>query len=183
MTEEFCEVIITADSTDWLAGFTRILLENRLAACGQNIATIRSIYRRKGVVEDDSEVRVAVHSRMSLAPVIVARTKLEHPYDVPFAVALPARGRGRVKVQCCAGQQLRAGHVSDWWRGPDDPAAGGALSFMLWVPRSLASARGRSWRIKIGEAWTSTCRSSPSWMTDAALRCTRIVASARARRT
>jgi periplasmic divalent cation tolerance protein len=91
MTEEFCEVIITADSADWLAEFTRMLVEDRLAACGQNIATIRSIYRWKGVVEDESEARVALHTRMSLVPVIVARTKLEHPYDVPCVIALPIK--------------------------------------------------------------------------------------------
>jgi periplasmic divalent cation tolerance protein len=82
MTEEFCEVIIAADSADWLAEFIRMLVEDWLAACGQNIATIRSICRWKGVVEDESEARVALHSQMSLVPVIVARTKLEHPYDV-----------------------------------------------------------------------------------------------------
>ena len=45
MTEQICEVIITADSEDWLVSFTRSLVEERLVACGQHVAPIRSIYR------------------------------------------------------------------------------------------------------------------------------------------
>ena len=72
MTEsEFCEVIITADNADWLAEFTRQLVTDRLAACGQNIAAVRWIYRWEGTVQDETEARVALHTRMSLVPAIV----------------------------------------------------------------------------------------------------------------
>lgn len=89
MSEEYCEVIITADSADWLANFTRSLVEDRLAACGQNITAIRSIYRWQGKIEDEGEARVALHTRASLVPAIVERTKAEHSYDVPCVIALP----------------------------------------------------------------------------------------------
>ena len=89
MSEEYCEVIITANSAEWLAGFTRTLVNARLAACGQNIAAIRSIYRWQGKIEDEGEARVALHTRASLVPAIVERTKADHPYDVPCVIALP----------------------------------------------------------------------------------------------
>jgi periplasmic divalent cation tolerance protein len=89
MTAEFCEVVITADSAEWLADFTRALVEDRLAACGHNIAAIRSIYRWEGTVQDDDEARVALHTRASLVAEIVARTNADHPYDVPCVIALP----------------------------------------------------------------------------------------------
>lgn len=89
MSTEICEVVVTASSADWLAEFTRRLVDDRLAACGQNIASIRSIYRWDGAVQDDPEARVALHTRASLVPHIVKRANDEHPYDVPCVIAMP----------------------------------------------------------------------------------------------
>ena len=89
MSEDYCEIVITAESADWLVDFTHRLVDDRLAACGQNIASIRSIYRWEGAVQDEPEARVALHTRTSLVPAILERTKSEHPYDVPCVIALP----------------------------------------------------------------------------------------------
>ncbi|GGL11523.1 divalent-cation tolerance protein CutA [Mangrovihabitans endophyticus] len=86
---EICEVVITADDAEWLAGFTRRLVEERLAACGHQTPAIRSIYRWDGAMQDDPEARVALHTRASLVERIVQRTDREHPYDVPCVIALP----------------------------------------------------------------------------------------------
>lgn len=93
MTEaEYCEVIVTADNAEWLADFTRRLVEDRLVACGHTIAAIRSIYRWEGAVQDEGEARVALHTRASLVAAIVDRVNAEHPYDVPCVIALPVTG-------------------------------------------------------------------------------------------
>lgn len=89
MSTDLCEIVITASDPDWLADFTRRLVEDRLVACGHNIEVIRSIYRWEGVIEDEREARVALHTRASLVPAIVERTKAEHSYDVPCVIALP----------------------------------------------------------------------------------------------
>ena len=89
MDDEFCEVVVTAGDGEWLAGFARTLVEERLAACGQTVAPIRSIYRWEGAVHDDAEARVALHTRRALVPAIVERTKQLHAYDVPCVIALP----------------------------------------------------------------------------------------------
>lgn len=86
---DICEVVVTADNVDWLVNFTRRLVTDRLAACGQHITTIRSIYRWQGQIEDDAEARVALHTRVSLVPRIVERAESEHPYDVPCVIAMP----------------------------------------------------------------------------------------------
>jgi periplasmic divalent cation tolerance protein len=86
---EICEVVITAGDAEWLAGFTRRLVEDRLAACGQQTASIRSIYRWQGEVHDEAEARVALHTRVELVPGIVERADAEHGYDVPCVIALP----------------------------------------------------------------------------------------------
>ncbi len=89
MDEECCEVVITAQDADWLAAFTRALVDERLAACGHLLTPIRSVYRWEGAVQDEAEARVALHTRRSLVPAIVARTDEAHSYDVPCVLALP----------------------------------------------------------------------------------------------
>ncbi len=84
-----CEVIITAPDADWLAGFIRALVQDRLAACGHEITPIRSIYRWQGQVHDQAEARVALHTRAELVPAIVDRTDRDHPYDVPCVISTP----------------------------------------------------------------------------------------------
>jgi periplasmic divalent cation tolerance protein len=90
--QEFCEVVVTAADADWLAGFTRTLVEERLAACGHVFPAIRSVYRWEGTIHDDGEARVGLHTRRSLVPAIVERADQLHPYDVPCVIALPIVG-------------------------------------------------------------------------------------------
>ncbi len=86
---ECVEVVITAESAEWLADFTRQLVEDRLVACGHNFASIRAIYRWDGKVHDDPQARVGLHTRASLVPEIVARADRDHDDDVPCVIALP----------------------------------------------------------------------------------------------
>ena len=88
MAEAICEVVITADDEGWLLGFTRALVRDRLVACGQHISPVRSIYLWQGVIEESVETRVALHTRASLVPAVLERTRTEHPYEVPCVLAL-----------------------------------------------------------------------------------------------
>ncbi|HEY0404071.1 MAG TPA: divalent-cation tolerance protein CutA, partial [Blastococcus sp.] len=49
---------------------------------------IRSVYRWEGAVHDEAEARVALHTRRSLVPAIVERTRDLHPYAIPCVIAL-----------------------------------------------------------------------------------------------
>jgi periplasmic divalent cation tolerance protein len=99
MTEPICEVIITADNEEWMINFTRSLVEDRLVACGQYIAPIRSVYRWEGSIHDDYETRVALHTRSSLVPAVIDRTRQAHPYDVPCILAVPVEAGNPDYVQ------------------------------------------------------------------------------------
>lgn len=88
-SEEVCEVVITAPSTEWLADFTHSLVSDRLAACGHNVTTVRSVYRWQGVIHDEQEARVALHTRRTLVAAIADRLATQHPYEVPCLIALP----------------------------------------------------------------------------------------------
>jgi periplasmic divalent cation tolerance protein len=92
VVEDVCEIVVTGSDSEWLSGYTRTLVEERLVACGHQLAAIRSVYRWEGVVHDETEARVALHTRRSLVPEVVARTSDLHPYDVPCVIALPLVG-------------------------------------------------------------------------------------------
>ena len=92
MTEDVCEVVITAPDAEWLATFTRKLVEDRLAAGGHYTTTIRTIYRWHGEIFDKPEARVVLYTRRSQLPAIIERTNREHPYEVPHVTATPFDG-------------------------------------------------------------------------------------------
>lgn len=89
MSTDYVEVVIVADDGKWLADFTRSLVQDRLVACGQIIAAGRSIYRWDGEIQDHPQARVALHTRATLVPEIVARTRRGHDDDVPCVIAMP----------------------------------------------------------------------------------------------
>jgi periplasmic divalent cation tolerance protein len=109
MEEQFCEVVITAEDADWLAGFTRALVEERLAACGHLVQPIRSIYRWEGAVHDEAEARVALHTRRSLVDAIVARANESHGYEVPCVLAVPVTGGHPAYLAWIAAETADAG--------------------------------------------------------------------------
>lgn len=86
---DVCELVITAADPESLADLTRLLVEDRLVACGHQIEIIRSMYRWDGEVHDEPEARVNLHTRLELVDRIVQRVRAHHPYDVPCLIALP----------------------------------------------------------------------------------------------
>ena len=49
---------VTAADADWLAGFTRALVAERLAACGHHVSPIRSVSRWEGALDVERAKRV-----------------------------------------------------------------------------------------------------------------------------
>jgi periplasmic divalent cation tolerance protein len=90
--DELVEVVVTAGDADWLARFATSLVTDRLAACGHVQPGVRAVYRWAGELHDDAQARVALHTRASLVPAIVARADAEHPDEVPCVLALPVVG-------------------------------------------------------------------------------------------
>lgn len=86
---ELCEVVITAPDPDWLKEFSRKLVEDRLCASAHNFTPIRSVYQWRGQVHERTEGRVSLHTSRRRVPEIVARAKLEHPYEVPGVSTRP----------------------------------------------------------------------------------------------
>ena len=97
--DDVCEVVVTANDAQWLADFTRRLVNERLAACGHLSSSIRSIYCWAGEVHDEPEARVALHTRAALVPRIVEEADRQHLYDVPCVIALPIGAGNPAYVQ------------------------------------------------------------------------------------
>lgn len=85
----------------------RELVEQRLAACGNILKEVQSVYRWRGEVESSEEVLAIL--KLDSARYSELETKLRslHPYDVPEIIAFPI-GKGlpeylRWVADSCAG--------------------------------------------------------------------------------
>ena len=84
---QIVDVTITGPDPDWLAEHTRSLVEQRLAACGNIIPTIRSIYRWQDKIEDEQEAYVILHTQAERVVEIIRQTNEAHPYDTVHILA------------------------------------------------------------------------------------------------
>jgi periplasmic divalent cation tolerance protein len=79
----------TAPDAEVAARIARALVEERLVACANLVAGVRSIYRWQGRVEDESEVMLVLKTRADRVDALAERLQALHPYDVPELVVLP----------------------------------------------------------------------------------------------
>ncbi|HEY3440523.1 MAG TPA: divalent-cation tolerance protein CutA [Paludibaculum sp.] len=75
----------TAEEAERLA---RHLLEQRVAACVQITAAVRSFYHWQGKLESEEEFRLTIKSRRDLFGALCAEIRRVHSYEVPEIVAL-----------------------------------------------------------------------------------------------
>ena len=64
-------------------------LAERLAACVNIFAPIRSVYRWKGAVERAGEVPMTLKTTAEAADALVAFLAERHPYETPCIIAIP----------------------------------------------------------------------------------------------
>jgi periplasmic divalent cation tolerance protein len=67
----------------------RALVEQKLAACVNILATCGSIYRWQGAIETADEVPMLIKTRAELYPEVESAIKNLHPYELPEIVAVP----------------------------------------------------------------------------------------------
>ena len=82
-------VLVTAGTPENAAAIARTLVEERLAACGNIIERVRSIYRWQGKIEDQPEALLLLKTRSELFEALRQRVVELHPYEVPEIIALP----------------------------------------------------------------------------------------------
>jgi periplasmic divalent cation tolerance protein len=82
-------ILITAPTADAAASMARTLVEEGLAACGNVLPAIRSIYRWEGEIHDDAEAMLVLKTERRLVPALKERLPAMHPYQVPELLVLP----------------------------------------------------------------------------------------------
>jgi periplasmic divalent cation tolerance protein len=82
-------VLVTAPTPDRAAEIARALVEERLAACGNVVQGIRSIYRWEGKVQEDAEALLVLKTTRARFDALRDRVLALHPYEVPEVIALP----------------------------------------------------------------------------------------------
>jgi len=70
----------------------RALVEEHLAACGNIIPGVESIYEWKGAIETSAEVTVILKTVAARAEEAQTRLRSLHPYEVPEILRLPVAG-------------------------------------------------------------------------------------------
>lgn len=87
--QEFIIIYVTAGSTSEASRLARALVEERLAACVNQIGPIQSVYRWEGKLEESVEQLLIIKTRKELFPALEKRVRELHSYSVPEIVALP----------------------------------------------------------------------------------------------
>jgi periplasmic divalent cation tolerance protein len=82
-------VLVTAPTPERAAEIARALVEERLAACGNVVPGIRSIYRWEGEVHEDAEALLVLKTTRARFDALRDRVLALHPYEVPEVIALP----------------------------------------------------------------------------------------------
>jgi periplasmic divalent cation tolerance protein len=82
-------VMVTAPDQETGRALARAATEARLAACGNVIPGLTSVFRWEGRVEEAAEVLIMFKTTASSVPALMERVVELHPYDVPEFLALP----------------------------------------------------------------------------------------------
>ena len=82
-------VFSTFPNPDKAAEVARILVSEQLAACVNLVGSVRSIYRWKGDISDDSETLAIIKTTRDRFDALRARLVELHPYEVAEVIALP----------------------------------------------------------------------------------------------
>ncbi len=85
-------VLSTFPDAETARRIVRVCVEERLAACGNLLPGVESIYRWRGAVETASETLVLFKTTTEVYPRLQERLRALHPYETPEIVALPPSG-------------------------------------------------------------------------------------------
>jgi periplasmic divalent cation tolerance protein len=89
--DEILSVSTTVASMEEARTLAQSILERRLAACVQLDAVVNSMYRWKGELCQEPEVRIVIKTLPGCAGALQALFAAEHPYELPQFVATTAQ--------------------------------------------------------------------------------------------
>jgi periplasmic divalent cation tolerance protein len=87
--EQSILVMTNVPNSSVAARLGRHLVEQKLAACVNQLPGVKSVYRWQGEIEEADEVTLLIKTTQSRYTELEAAIKSLHPYDVPEVIALP----------------------------------------------------------------------------------------------
>lgn len=82
-------VVVTVPDAESGKRLARRLVEDRLAACGNVIPGLTSLYRWSDSIQEEPEALVLFKTTEGILPKLARRVLELHPYEVPEILALP----------------------------------------------------------------------------------------------
>ena len=104
--QEAIVVLTTLGADADAAALARTLVDERLAACVNVLPVMLSVYRWKGVVEQEREQQLVIKTAASRVAALEARVRELHPYDLPEFLVLSASG-SRAYLEWIAAESRR----------------------------------------------------------------------------
>lgn len=89
MQENHIVIFCTVPDRESGERISRVLVEERLAACVNLVPGLSSIYRWQGHIQQDTECLLLIKSTAARFEVLADRLRGLHPYDIPEIIALP----------------------------------------------------------------------------------------------
>jgi periplasmic divalent cation tolerance protein len=86
---DYILVFVTTASAQEAEQLGKTLVEKRLAACGNIVQDIHSVFWWKETIETEQEALLILKSRAELFPTIINEVKSLHSYEVPEIIAIP----------------------------------------------------------------------------------------------
>jgi periplasmic divalent cation tolerance protein len=87
--KEFIVVYVTVSSSDEGKRIAKALVEERLAACVNQLPGVRSTYRWQGKIEEGGEELLIIKTNKDLFTALEQRVRELHSYAVPEVIAVP----------------------------------------------------------------------------------------------
>ena len=85
-------LLITTETTKEAQQISKLLLEQKKAACVNIISGVDSVFWWEGKIDSSQERLLIVKTKASLLPEIIDLVKGAHSYTVPEIIALPIVG-------------------------------------------------------------------------------------------
>merc|ERR1712226_173318 len=82
---------VTCPSVQVAKSIAHVAVKSKLAACGNIIPSVISVYEWKGVVEEEAEVSLILKSQSPLSESLIKLVKENHPAEVPCVLVLPVQ--------------------------------------------------------------------------------------------
>jgi periplasmic divalent cation tolerance protein len=97
-------LLSTAGSNEEATRLARALVEERLAACVNVVAGVRSVYRWQGALHEDAEVLLVIKSTAERYDALASRLRVLHTYETPELLRLEVKGGDARYLEWLVGQ-------------------------------------------------------------------------------